>query len=303
MFSRQFVLLPVFFLFCIASLNAQNSEDSQKAKAILLKGKENLQKMKYKSFLINYEYTGKPESSVTIYNKFNPDGTTSQRYEYNSKTSSYRYLSITTKDGDFRIYGKTAVKTAYQRGRCEMSGQGEQATYSLSEGFHRDIPCDVVTKKIAPDETLYNNFVKSFAENQIKTSEEFRGLFEDYCPVTEVYYIGKYGKFIYKYEFYNIRGKKIVETNYGDVELNASLDDRLFDIAGNFNIIIANNLEEEIALTSFLTTLKHYDPRRSYLKKLSTASSLSLAEIKGRLTPWYFSTSFFPESDVANSDY
>ena len=60
MFSRQFVLLPVFFLFCIASLNAQNSEDSQKAKAILLKGKENLQKMKYKSFLINYEYTGKP---------------------------------------------------------------------------------------------------------------------------------------------------------------------------------------------------------------------------------------------------
>lgn len=303
MFFRQFILPTVFFLFCIAHINAGNNENSLKAKAILLKGKENLQKMNYKSFFINYEYTGKPDYSVTILNKFNQDGTTSQRYEYNSKTSSYRYLSITNKDGEFRIYGKTAVKTAYKRGRGEMSDRGEIATYSMEDGFHRDIPCDVITKKIAPDETRYNNFANSFPADPIRTPEELKGLFEDYCPVTEVYYIGKYGKFIYKYDFYNIRGKKIVETNYGDVELNASLDDRLFDVAGNFNILIANNLDQEIALTSFLATLKYYDHRKSYLKKLSTASSLSLADIKGRLTPWYFTASFFPESDAADSDY
>jgi outer membrane lipoprotein-sorting protein len=240
MFSKRIAML--LLLFCISCLNAQD-DVSQKAQALLKKGKENLKRMNYKSIFV--DNTGKTKVTYTVYNKSNPDGTNYWRFEANAGEPAPRTLTIRNCNGNFSIYGNTAIKANCQLGRSDVSEQGEHAAYSLSEGSHQGIPCYIVTKKIQPDDGRYNSFIKSFSGSGLKYSPaQLRELFEKSFPTIEVYLVGKNNNFIYEYTHYNIRGNKITNINYGDVELNAALDDKLFEIPGSFCIRVANTPAE-----------------------------------------------------------
>jgi hypothetical protein len=219
-------------------------ENAKLAKEILGKGKENLKRINYKSTYVD-DTNGKKGTRI-ICNKSNPDGTNDYRYENSVEGAFYTSLMIRNRDGNFDIYRNTAVKSTFDDGYDGMSEQGEQAAYSLSEGSHRGIPCYVITKKIQPDEGRYDSYLKHMEKVLVNkyTAAQLKNSFESAFPTIEVFHIGKNDGFIYEYTYYNVRGQKAAFTNYGDVELNASLDDKLFEIPDNFIIRIANNPTE-----------------------------------------------------------
>lgn len=287
MFYGGNVLLPVLLLCCVSCLNAQD-DSAQKAKEIYKRGKENIKKMTYKATLV--ENKGKLKTIRIIYNRSNPDGTRDQRYE--SITEGYSpFIIITNKDGSFQLIGEAALKDYYERSRREISEQGEQATYSLAEGVHRGIPCYVVTKKTLPDEGRYKSYVDFLPDDlkKDKTPEELKEFFNNAFHVTDIYYIGKNDGFNYEYTSYNIRGKK-TSFDYGDVELNAVLDDKPFKIPENFTVRTAKSQDEYYKIHAELKNkeleplLKKLRQQRMIQGKLERADNTSLVDRISRIT-------------------
>ena len=248
MFTKQFFLL-FFACFFIASFSNAQNNNSEKAKAILAAGKKNLKRMSYKYSITRG--TGKHIRTTSTYHKANPDGTTYYRYEsIRTGASSSSYLYIRNNAGAFQIIGDIAVKCSPklflpEKGVIEA---GANATYSLKNGTHLDIPCYVVSKKVKPTEKNYRNFMKPEIKEGKKTPAQLKKFYKESFPVLQIYYIGKKNGFIYQSSSYNVNGKKTGSLNRGIVELNASLDDKLFQIPENYTIRIANNSKEFIKL-------------------------------------------------------
>ena len=248
MYTKQFFLLFFACFFIASFLNAQNN-NSEKAKAILDAGKKNLKRMSYKFSII--QGAGKNKRTTSTYHKANPDGTTYYRYEsIRTGASSPSYLTIINNAGTFRIIGNIAVKCSFKQflSAEEVSEQETDATYSLKNGTHLNIPCYIVSKKIKPTEKKYRNFMKPEIKEGKKTPAQLKKFYKEAFPVLQIYYIGKKNGFIYQSSSYNVNGKKTGSLNRGIVELNASLDDKLFQIPENYTIRIANNSKEFIKL-------------------------------------------------------
>jgi hypothetical protein len=268
-------------LLCCVSCSSLKKDPSQEAKEIYKRGKENMKKMSYKATF--YEPGG---TSIT-YNKYNPDGTIYSRVE--AKFDEFPpYLAIKNNDGEYIIYGNTALKANFQK-TTEMSEEGEQAEYSLAEGHHSNIPCYIVTKKTKPDEGRYNSFIKSFSGvNYLiisgDSTEELRERFEKTFPATEICYIGKNDGFTYKQIRYNVHGKKQYSPSYDKVELNPFLDDNLFKISDNLTVIVANTpieydkIDNELFKKDLEPVLKKYRQRRIMQEKIEDAGNASLID-------------------------
>lgn len=268
MSAKRIFMLSLCLLFCESCLNAQE-DASQKAKDLLKMGLKNQKRMSYKSTHINNK-AGKKETT-TIYSKNNQDGTNYRRYEVIEEADSVpSYLTISNNAGDFKIIGNTAIKANFQMHINEIPEQGEEAAYSLTEGEHRGLPCYIVTKKIQANEERFNSFIKAMPNDLIgnKTPDQQKELFASVFPTVEVYSIGKNDGFIWAYTYYNVRGKKIGSVDYGDVELNAVLDDNLFKIPDHYIIRVASTRAEYNKIVSELIIKRIAEKNPAIKKKM-----------------------------------
>lgn len=247
-------ILLLGLLFGVSCVSEQN-DSSQKASALLKQSRENLKQISYKATLV-MRPNPKIETYTRIYNKWNQIGTNDRRIEtYSGKidassSASIAFIQIKNSEGDFYIFGNTAIKSPESLTPLpkdiEKYEQGEHATYTLADGFHGGIPCYIITKKIQADDERCNSFIRlmpNFMKNN-KTPEELKELFRSQFPSTEINYIGKNDGFICESTYYNVNGKQIISLDYRDVELNVPLDDNLFKIPENCTVIKPNSQNE-----------------------------------------------------------
>lgn len=280
-------MLPLLLL-CSVSCSSLKQDPSQEAKEIYARSKESMKKMSYKSTLV--ENKGKVKTTRIIYHKVNPDGTNDQRFESISQGSS-PFIMITNKDGNFQFIGNTALKQYIEDARRETPEQEEQATYSLAEGAHRGIPCYIITRKKEPDEKQFKRYTERLtdAQKKDKSPEELKESFDKSFGVTEVCYIGKNDGFNYEYAYYTIHGKKM-SIDFGDVELNPVLDDKLFKIPDNFTVRVAKNQDEWFKIFMELYNkerepmMKKLRQQRMIREKLENAGNTSLVDRISRIT-------------------
>ncbi len=272
MFMMRNIVLSVLLFFGVSCANEQN-DPSQKARALLKQGKENLKRISSKATLV-IKPNPKIETYTRIYNKWNPSGTNDQRIEtYSGKidaSSSASVVSIQIKNsgGDFYIFGNMAIKSPESLTPLpkdiEKYEQGENATYYMADGFHGGIPCYIITKKIQADDERYKSFIRlmpNFMKNN-KTPEELKELFRSQFPSTVISYIGKNDGFIYEYTHYNVNGKQTISFEYRDVELNMPLDDNLFKVPENCTVIKPKNNDEFNKIVSELSNKGSKSPQK-----------------------------------------
>jgi outer membrane lipoprotein-sorting protein len=287
MFYWRNVVLPLLLLCCV-SCSSLKKDPSQEAKDIYTRSKESMKKISYKSTLV--ENKGKVKTTRTIYHRVNPDGTNDYRYESITEGNP-PFTIITNKDGRFQLIGNAALKDYHESNRREVPEQEEQATYSLAEGVHRGLPCYIITRKKEPDEKQYNRYTERLPDDlkKDKSPEELKELFDKSFSVTEVCYIGKNDGFNYEYAYYNIHGKK-TSMDYGDVELNPVLDDKVFKIPENFTVRSTKNQDEWIKIFMELHNkelepmLKKIRQQRMIQEKLDRAANTSLVDRISRIT-------------------
>ena len=275
MFHWRNIVLPMLLLCCV-SCSSLKKDPSQEAKEIYKRGKENMKKMSYKA-----SWLEAGDITTTIYNKGNPDGTYCTRSE--SRSDDFSFLSIKNKDGEYNIYGDTALKANFQR-TTEATEKDEHAEYSMANGYHKNIPCYVVTKKTEADEGKCASFIKSLSDVDDYSPEQLKELFENSFTATEICYIGKDDGFTYEHTCYNVYGQKRYSVSYNKVELNIPLDDKLFSIPANITVKVGNNYKEynkielELIDKELEPMLKKLRQQRMIREKLERAENASLID-------------------------
>ena len=278
LFRNLLVSLAAFLGVACGDLLAQ---EHLNAKDILARGIENLKRINYKATFIKNE--GKETATTIIYNKSNLDGTNYRRIETKYSNDPSCQIYIENQDGCFDIIGDTAIKSNWLPANTEILDQDTQETYSVLDGYHQDIPCYVITKNIKADEKKYYKVISIIPPELIKNYSQYqkKELFKNTFSTLKVYYIGKQDYFIYEEMDYNIKGQKTNSLNYGTVELNIALNDKLFQISNKLNVKVANTANDFVADYAYHSS-KNYEEIHHAIKSSQASVTTDTAPGIGR---------------------
>ena len=148
--------------------------------------------------------------------KKSPDGKSFSRVE-STLADGRKIVLLHNSKGSFTMIAGKVVRDAPlpEVVKKDLSPAPEKH-YTLAEGMHGKIACYIVTV-------------------------EAKGAF----AFKQEYYIGKKDSFIYQWNLYDGKGKKISSLGYADVKLNPPMDDSLFELPENADVTVSKSREEE----------------------------------------------------------
>ncbi len=273
------MLLIIFGVVILPLLvNAETPEENAKrAKEILEKARNAMMSFKnYKTTSV--KKVSEKQKRITVhYFKNNPDGThcfrTESIVERNGK-KSVSFLMINNETGMWNITKTKAIKMAYMSDMqkdimAKVQGQGQilkglqNGNISVKEVIFNEIPCFMITTKQSKEQL---EFIFKMTKNSMPKDllNNTKVNIEDLIPVATRQYIGKDNYFTYGTEQFNAKGKKMGNSLiYENVEINVEMQDELFNIPKDREVIIAKTLEEYTKCMTSEILEKHKNKKRS----------------------------------------
>ena len=205
-----------------------------------------------------------------FYNKANPDGTNYTKFKEYAKKGGIAgndgLTIIKNADGLFYIHSGNVHKLNYEElvrefARKDLPTQREAATYKLKKTKLNGVSCYKISKKVEPDSAAFENYKDFFPDWYVrKNRDKLKAEFKEKFPILQIYYIDRWKLLPRKYEFYNMRAKKIYEYTYQKIKLLKEMDNKLFEIPVDSHIIICNNYDEynDFSTEIVRKTLKDY---------------------------------------------
>jgi hypothetical protein len=205
------------------------TENAKIAKAILEKAEKNMKgEGNIKTYTTSEEHKDIKSDFVfgtKTFVKINPDGTEWSRleslYKIQGETSmKTRTIYLSNDEGDWEIYGDTAVKWAFYKPKPSNDiEKGITINYDIKKSKHNEVNCYLVTER----------YMKS---NEIVKVKQ--------------YSVGENDYFIYLTMEYDKNGKENTKMtmNHQNVKINIPLEDSLFKVKDSMKIVIANSIDE-----------------------------------------------------------
>lgn len=207
---------------------------------------------------LNYRLTAvksAPELYMTVdesyYNQALPDGTNNTRYEEKAKEGGVpggdTFTVIKNAEGMFRIHTGHVYKLNFEEVEKgftfkDMPTQGESADYKIQDDTVGGHDCYRITKRIKPDAAAFENYKKFLPEWYVrKNQSQLKNECKEQFPVVQVYYIDKKKLLPWKYEFYNIGGKKVFAQEFQKIDVLDKISPDLFTIPPDANVQIYND--------------------------------------------------------------
>lgn len=204
---------------------------------------------------LNYKLTAVknyPELYLTAeesyYNQALPDGTSNTRYEEDAKKGGVpggeTLTVIKNAEGTFRIHSGNVYKLNYEEAEKgftfkDVPTQGESADYKMQDDTVGGHDCYKITKRIKPDAAAFENYKKFLPEWYVRKNQgKLKNECKEQFPVVQVYYIDKKKLLPWKYEFYNIGGKKVFAQEFQKIDVLDKISPDLFAIPSDANVQI-----------------------------------------------------------------